>query len=78
MPCPIGSVCYQYGSNQETVSTTILKEAGYDKKNENYDAVAWVIYNRMQNPTNGGCGTFPTNPKAFPTNPKGTQNKNFK
>ncbi len=52
--------CQEDASNIETVATTIIKEAGYNKNKIEYDAIAWTIYNRMQSPT--GCG-FSSNPK---------------
>lgn len=48
----------------DIVSTTILKEAGYNKPLDSYNAVAWVIYNRMNNP---GCGG---NINPYPANAK--------
>ena len=41
-------------SNEEIVARTILREA-FEKGNQAYEAVAWVIYNRVKSPK------FPSN-----------------
>ena len=47
----------QYASDQEIVARTILREA-FEKGNAAYDAVAWVIYNRVKS------AAFPNSPKS--------------
>jgi hypothetical protein len=47
----------QYASDQEIVARTILREA-FERGNAAYDAVAWVIYNRVKS------SSFPSTPKS--------------
>ncbi len=47
----------QAASDNELIATTILKETGFKKTTDSYNALAWEIYNRLGNPQ---CA-YPTN-----------------